>query len=43
MFAGNKNLGDFKGYCSEFGSGKIFRMGNCRFKGYIGWYNGVLG
>ncbi|KAL6312502.1 hypothetical protein AAG906_001810 [Vitis piasezkii] len=42
LLAGNKNTGEFNGSYSEFRSGEIFRMENCGFKGYNGWYSGDM-
>ncbi|RVW41511.1 hypothetical protein CK203_068281 [Vitis vinifera] len=39
----NKNSGDAKGSYSKLRSEEIFRMENCGFKGYNGWYSGDLG
>ncbi|RVW93446.1 hypothetical protein CK203_035060 [Vitis vinifera] len=44
---GNKNLGDFKGYCSEFGSGRFLEWGTVDSRGTSGgimvfWDNRVL-
>ena len=40
MLVGNKNPGDVKGSYSELRSRKIFRIGNCGFKGLSGCYSG---